>query len=693
MATVTIERSDGIAVVLLDNPPVNALSAAVREGLLAAVQAVEADPGTDGAVLVGAGRAFSAGADVREFGRPAPWPDLPSVVQAIEACPKPWLAAIHGPALGGGLELAMSCPYRITGPDARFGLPEVKLGLVPGAGGTQLLPRLVGVAEAVEMATTGRPIGAVEARELGLVDAVAAGDLRGEALAFLRARLAASEPSPRTSERPVPPVAGGEELVAAVARKARGQAAPVRAAELVLAAARLSFAQGMAAERATFRELCSSAQSKALRHLFLGEREAAKVRGLASVEPRPVRAVGVVGAGTMGSGIALACLDAGFAVTVVETDEDALARGRERIGRGLAESLKRGRLDEAGRAERLRRLATATDLAVLGAADLVIEAVFEDMAVKSELFGRLGAALRPGAVLATNTSYLNVAVLAAASGRPRDFLGLHFFAPANVMRLLEVVRTPAVTPEVLATGLAFGKRLGKVAVVAGDGEGFIGNRIWSSYRRQLEYLVEDGASPYGIDAAMTAYGFPMGPFAVFDLSSLDIAWAQRKRRAATRPPGERYVRIPDLLCERGRLGRKTGAGWYRYVGGKPEPDPEVLALIEAERREHGIAPRPFTQDAIQARARAAMANEAAKLLAEGIALRPSDVDVVLVHGYGFPAWRGGPLFDADATGLAEVLREIEAMAEAGGQGSEPAPLLIELARAGSSFAARTPTAA
>ncbi|HEX6014231.1 MAG TPA: 3-hydroxyacyl-CoA dehydrogenase NAD-binding domain-containing protein [Geminicoccaceae bacterium] len=687
MAAVTVERSDGIALVLLDNPPVNALSAEVREGLLEAVRAVEADPGAVGAVLVGAGRAFSAGADVREFGRPAPGPDLPSVVQAIEACLKPWLAAIHGPALGGGLELAMACRYRVAAPDARLGLSEVKLGLVPGAGGTQLLPRLVGVEKAVELVTVGRPVGAAAARQLGLVDAVAARDLRGEALVFLRARLAAGEQPPRTSERPVSPVSADEELVAAIARKARGQAAPARAAELVLAAARLPFAQGAAAERATFRELRDSAQSKALRHLFFAEREAAKVPELAGVEPRPVRAVGVVGAGTMGTGIALACLDAGLAVTVIETAEDALARGRERIEGGLAESVKRGRLDEAGRAERLRRLSAATDLAALGAADLVIEAVFEDVAVKGELFGRLGRVVRPGAVLATNTSYLDVAALAAASGRPRDFLGLHFFAPADVMRLLEVVRTPEMAPEALATGLALGKRLGKVAVVAGNGEGFIGNRIWSFYRRQLEYLVEDGASPYEVDAAMTAYGFPMGPFAVFDLSGLDIALVQRKRRAATRPPGERYVRIPDLLCERGRLGRKTGAGWYRYANGKPEPDPEVLALIEAERRERGIAPRPFTHEAIQARARAAMVNEAAKILAEGMALRPTDVDVVLVLGYGFPAWRGGPLFDADATGLAEVLGEVEAMAETGGEGSEPAPFLVELARAGSSFGA------
>jgi 3-hydroxyacyl-CoA dehydrogenase len=690
---VSIEHDGVIAIVRVDNPPVNALSAAVRRGLLEAARAVTADVAVRGAVLLGIGRGFMAGADLHELRQPPRepdlTPDLPGVIAAIEACPKPWLAAIHGYALGGGLEVALGCRWRIALADAQLGLPEVRLGLVPGAGGTQLLPRLVGIEKALALAGSGRPVPGAEAEALGLVDALAEGELRTEALAFLRGRLAAGEVPPRTSERPVPPCdrAVAERLAADIRRKARGAQASAAAAELVLDAARLPFAQGLDAERATFRRLRNSPEAKALRHVFFGEREVRKVPGLASVEPRPIRTVGVVGAGTMGSGIAVALLEAGHAVTVVEADAEALARGRARIEAALAGLAQRHGLDAAGRVALLARLSCTHELAALADSDLVIEAVFEDMAVKGELFRRLGGIVRDGAILATNTSYLDVAALAAASGRPRDVLGLHFFAPANVMRLLEVVRTAEVAPEVLATGLALGRRLGKVAVVAGNSEGFIGNRIWSFYRRQLEHLLEDGASPYEIDAAMTAYGFPMGPFAVFDLSGLDIALAQRRRRAATRPAGERCTHIPDLLCEQGRLGRKTGAGWYRYVDGRLEPDPVVLALIEAERRARGIVPRRFTAPEIQARARAAMVDEAARIVREGIALRAVDVDIVLVHGYGFPAWRGGPLFEADALGLDRILAEVEAMAAIGGEGSRPAPLLVELARSGGTFSA------
>jgi 3-hydroxyacyl-CoA dehydrogenase len=670
---VSIARDGEIAVVQVDNPTVNALSAAVREGLLEAVRAVTADEAVRGAVLLGAGRGFMAGADLRELGQPSREPDLTGVVAAIEACPKPWLAAIHGHALDGGLEVALGCRWRIALADARLGLPEVRLGVVPGAGGTQLLPRLIGIEKALLLVGSGRSVSGAEAEALGLVDALAAGDLRAEAQAFLRDRLATGELLPRTSERPVPPydAAAAEQLAADIRRKARGAQAPIAAAELVLDAARLPFAQGLEAEHATFRRLRDTPEARALRHLFFAEREVGKVPGLAGVEPRPIRAVGVVGAGTMGSGIAL--LAAGHVVTVVEADAEALARGRARI-------------EAAGQAALSGRLSCTQEFGALADSDLVIEAVFEDMGVKSELFRRLDGIVREGAILATNTSYLDVAALAAASGRPQDLLGLHFFAPANVMRLLEVVRTAEVAPEVLATGLALGRRLGKIAVVAGNGEGFIGNRIWSFYRRQLEYLLEDGASPYEIGAAMTAYGFPMGPFAVFDLSGLDIALAQRRRRDATRPAGERYSRIPDLLCEQGRLGRKTGAGWYRYGNGRPEPDPAVLALIEAERRARGIVPRRFTALEIQARARAAMVDEAARIVGEGIARRAVDIDVVLVHGYGFPAWRGGPLFEADALGLDQILMEVEAMA-AVGEGSGPAPLLVELAGSGGSFTA------
>jgi 3-hydroxyacyl-CoA dehydrogenase len=684
MTAVSVTEDGEVAIVRVENPPVNALSAAVRAGLVEAVERVAGNDRLKAAIILCAGRTFMAGADVREFGLDLPGPDLPTVVQAILRSPKPWLAAIHGTALGGGLETALACRWRVAAPDARLGLPEVKLGLIPGAGGTQLLPRLIGFEPALDLITSGRQIGAAEAKALGLVDALIEGDLYHGALAFLRA---AGSPPPSLAERPVPPFDAGraQELVADIRRRARGLEAPAAAADVVLAAARLPLDEGFAAERASFLALRDSIQAKALRHLFFAEREAAKVPGLEGVRPRAVGRVGVVGAGTMGAGIAAAFLDAGYAVTLLETAAGALARGSTRIEENYAGLVKRGRLDEAGAAARLARLDGTTGPEALADADLVVEAVFEDMAVKAALFERLGRIVRPGAILATNTSYLDVEALARASGRPADFLGLHFFAPANVMRLLEVVRTAEVAPDALATGLAIGRKLGKVAVVAGNGDGFIGNRIWAFYRRQLEYLLEDGADPYAIDTAMTAYGFPMGPFAVFDLSGLDIAWAQRKRRAATRPPGERYIRIPDILCEQGRLGRKSGAGWYRYPDGRPEPDPAVLDLIAAERR----ASRHFTAEDIQARARAAMVNEAAKLLAEGMAFRPADVDVVLVHGYGFPPWRGGPLFEADAVGLKGVLADVAAMAEAGGEGSEPAPLLVELANAGSTFAAWT----
>ncbi|MEK0084860.1 3-hydroxyacyl-CoA dehydrogenase NAD-binding domain-containing protein [Benzoatithermus flavus] len=689
MTAVSLEQDGDIAIVRVDNPPVNALSAAVRTGLLEAVRTIEGNGRIEGAVLLCAGRTFMAGADVREFGKELPGPDLPTVVQAIASSPKPWLAAIHGTALGGGLEVALGCHWRVAAPDARLGLPEVKLGLIPGAGGTQLLPRIVGLERALDLVASGRQIEAAEARELDLVDALIEGDLREGAIAFLRERLAAGAIPPRAAERPVPPFdqTAVAKLAAGIRRRARGLEAPVQAAESVLAAATLPLAEGLACERATFLRLRESAQAKALRHLFFAEREAAKVPGLEAVVPREIRHVGVIGAGTMGTGIAIAFLDAGYPVTIVETSAEALARGRARIEEAYQGLVKRGRLGQAEAAARLARLEGTSEPEALAAADLVVEAVFEDMAVKSALFAHLGRILRPGAVIATNTSYLDVAALARASSRPRDFLGLHFFAPANVMRLLEVVRTDKVAPEVLATGLAVARKLGKIAVVAGNGDGFIGNRIWAFYRRQLEYLLEDGADPYTIDAAMTAYGFPMGPFAVFDLSGLDIALAQRKRRAATRPAGERYVRIPDILCELGRLGRKTGAGWYRYTDGRAEPDPAVLEVIAAERTRRGTPQQSFTAEAIQAHARAAMVNEAARVLAEGIALRPSDIDVVLVHGYGFPSWRGGPLFEADTIGLDRVLADVVAMAAVGGVGSEPAPLLVELARRGSTFGA------
>jgi len=686
---VRVERRGRIALIVVDNPPVNALSQAVRAGLLDAVRALAADDGLDGGVLACAGRTFVSGADVREFGKPPADPPLPEVMAALDACPKPLAAALHGTPLGGGFELALACHHRIAAPDARMGLPETTLGIIPGSGGTQRLPRLVGIEAAAEMAASGRQVGAEEALRLGILDRIAEGDVVEDAVALLAERIAAGGPHPVVSARtaaPVPPETA-ERLLADARRRARGVEAPVEAVRAVLKAAELPFSEGLAHERAVFVRLRDGEQSAALRHVFFARREASKVPGLEGAAAREVGAVGVVGAGTMGAGIAVAFLEAGCAVTVVETDAAALGRGRERIAGIHADLVARGRAAVDGIADREARLTLAVGPEALGDADLVVEAAFEDMEVKRDLFARLGRTAKPGAVLATNTSYLDVDAIAEASGRPADCLGLHFFAPANVMRLLEVVRGAATAPDVLATGLAVGRRLGKTAVVAGVCDGFVGNRVWASLRRHYEYLMEDGAAPEEIDAAMVAYGFPMGPFAVFDLSGLDIAWAQRKRRAATRDPAERYVRVADRLCELGRFGRKTGAGWYAYPeGGKAVPDPLVARILAEERAAKGIEPRPAAAEAIQRRAVAAMANEAAKILEEGIALRPSDVDLVMIDGYGFPAHRGGPLFQADRIGLPEVLREVEAAAAAGGAGSEPSALLRRLAADGGSFA-------
>ncbi len=685
---VRVERRGAIAVILVDNPPVNALSQAVRAGLRAALEQVAADPAIAAVVLAGAGRSFPAGADIREFGKPLLEPSLPAVIAALDALLKPTVAALHGNALGGGCEVALACDRRIMAPGAGIGLPEVKLGILPGAGGTQRLPRLVGAPVALELVSSGRRLGAAEAVSLGLADAVAEGDLIGAAVAAAEGLLR-NPPGPRVSARAVAPFdaeafakAQGE-----VKRRARGQLSPVKAGEAVALAARLPFEEGLAAERAIFAELVISDQAKALRHVFFAEREAPKVEGLAAV-PRAHATVGVIGGGTMGSGIAAACADAGLTVRLVETDATAAARAAARLEELYARQVKSGRLAETVQAERLGRIACGADFAVLGGVDLVIEAVFEDLAVKQEVFRRLDAVARPGAVLATNTSYLDVDAIAAVTARPQDVCGLHFFSPANVMRLLEVVRGAATADDTLATALALGKRLGKLAVVARVGEGFIGNRIFMAYRKQMEFLLEEGCLPQQVDAALEAWGLAMGPFAVFDLTGLEIAWKTRQRQAAARDPRARYVAIPDRLCEAGRFGAKTGLGWYRHAPGarRGEADPAVEAIIEAARAEKGIVPRAFSDAEIQSRALAAMVNEACLLLQEGIAQRPSDVDVTLVNGYGFPAWRGGPLFAAEQRGLPAALRDVEALCAASGIGYAPAPLLVEAASGGKSLA-------
>ena len=674
-----------VAVIEIDNPPVNATSQAVREGLLAAIHEVERNPQIEAAVIACAGRTFVAGADIHEFGQPPREPHLPDVINAIEACSKPVVAAIHGTALGGGCEIALACHARVAEPGASLGLPEVKLGLVPGAGGTQRLPRLVGLDAALDLVTSGRPAKAAEALRLGLVDRLSSGDLRQDAMAL--ARELVGQPLRRTGEREV--IAMDDEAasakVAEIRRKARGAEAPGRAAELVLMSASLPLRDGMARERETFLELRSSEQSAALRHAFFAEREVTRLPGLDKVEPRPVQKVGIVGAGTMGSGIAIAFADAGFDVKIVETSEQALAAGKARIADTYDKQVASGRLTAAVRDERLQSIGYALGTSSLSDRDLVIEAVFEDLEVKRALFRDLDAILPPGTILATNTSYLDINLIAAATSRPADVVGLHFFSPANVMKLLEVVRTETTADDVVATGLSLAKRLRKIPVVCRVCDGFVGNRILSRYRLQAEYLLEEGALPHEVDAALEAFGFPMGPFAVSDLAGLDIAWARRKRLAATRDPRERYVDIADRLCEAGRFGRKTGAGWYRYEGGKREVDPVVTALVEEASKRRGLTRRPISADEIQSRIRAAIVNEACKILDERIVERPLDVDVVMMHGYGYPAWRGGPLFEADHIGLQPILAQVKERAEKDGLGWEPAKSLVSRAASGEKF--------
>lgn len=644
--SVSLSRDGDVAIILIDNPPVNAAGHAVRSGLVEALAAANGDAAVSAVVIACAGKTFVAGADVKEFGAPPREPFLNDVVQAIEDSTKPVVAAVHGTALGGGFEIALVAHARIASADAWLGLPEVKLGIIPGAGGTQRLPRLAGMAAAIDMASSGKRISAVEAASLGIVDRIAVGELVADATAF--ARELVGQPLRRTGQLTVPPfdATAVAAQITAIGKKARGQASPAEAAHMVRVAADLPLAQGLAREREKFVELLGSDQARALRHVFAAERAAGKIPGLEGMEPRVVQSAGVVGAGLMGAGIAISFADAGYTVTVVERDEPAVDAGRARIAAVYDRMVKSGRIDAAGKAERMGRLEFSADRSALADCDLVIEAVFDDLAVKQELFTSLSAIVRPDAILATNTSYLDPDAIATVVDNPQRLLGLHFFSPANVMRLVEVVRTATVAPDVLATGLAVVKRLGKLGIVSGVCEGFIGNRLFTAYRRECDFMLEEGALPHEIDAAIEGFGFPMGPYAVNDLAGLDISWARRKRNTATRDPTERYVVIADRLCEAGRFGQKSGKGYYAYIDGRKVVDTEVTALIEAASREAGMVRRSFGADEIVNRVMAGIAEEGRKILDEKIALRASDIDLVLINGYGYPSWRGGPMYQA-----------------------------------------------
>ena len=642
MTVVSIGRQDDIAIVTVNNPPVNALGQALRQGLWDAVETLDADPSVRAVVLICAGRTFIAGADVTEFGKPPVPPHLPDLVNRIEAAAKPWVAAIHGSALGGGFEVAMGCRFRVALEGASVGLPEVGLGIVPGASGTVRTPRLAGVEAAVELVTTGRPFKADRAQGLGLVDAVVAGDLEAGAVAFARKALGQPLPPP-ISARPVTSPAAGwwDDQRKAIARRAKGEVAPLRALDCLRVAAEKTFAEAMAHERATFLDLRASDQAAALRHIFFAERAAPRPAHLSGVEARPLRRAAVIGGGTMGAGIVAALRDAGLPVTLIERDADAVARGLANLRSILDGAVKRGKLTEAQAEARLAGVTAGSDYAALADADLVIEAVFEELSVKRAVFAQLGKACRPDAVLATNTSYLDPRLIAEGLPGPERFIGLHFFSPANVMKLLEIVPTPATAPDVLATGFALARQLGKIPVQAGICEGFIGNRILKRYRAEAEALVRQGTPIAAIDAAMRAHGFAMGPFEAQDLGGLDIAFLQREgARAAGQDVPET---LGDILVRAGRKGQKTGGGWYDYAPGdrSPKPSAATASLLAGQ---IAASAAELTAGEIATRLTGAMASEGQLILAEGIALKPSDIDLVEVHGYGYPRWRGGPMF-------------------------------------------------
>ena len=685
---IAYELQGDIAILKAQNPPVNALGQAVRQGLIDGIERAERE-GAAAVLIYGDGSTYFAGADIREFGKPPMEPSLPDVCNRIEASPLIVVSAMHGTALGGGLEIALSTHYRIAVPSARMGLPEVHLGLIPGATGTQRLPRLIGVEKSLDIMTSGRQVGAKEALALGLIDRIEDGAPGVIGLAYARKLIDEGASRRAVSEMPAPEPIDWDATYEAVLKRGRGQISPAMCVRAVQGACELPFDEGVAKERQIFRDLMETDQRQGMIHAFFAERAVGKLPELKGVEPRPLNAIAVIGGGTMGSGIATSALMAGLPVTMLEMSPEAAEKAKGRIAGNLSGALKRGKIDQAGfehLTETALRLTTSYD--DLSEADLVIEAVFEEMEVKKEVFRKLDAVAKPGAVLASNTSYLNVDEIAAVTARPGDVLGLHFFSPAHVMKLLEIVVADRTAPDVLATGFALGKRMGKVSVRAGVCDGFIGNRILSHYRTAADHMILDGASPYQIDKAMEDFGFAMGPFAVADLAGLDIGWAVRKRRRAEGlAEGTRDSTYADRLCEAGHFGQKTGKGYYDYAAGAKArvPNPEVLPLIEADRAAQGITPRDFTDAEIVRRYMAAMVNEAARVVGEGIARRPLDVDVTLLYGYGFPRYRGGPLKWADMEGLPGLLEDIRRYAAEDGYFWKPAPLLETLVAEGRTF--------
>ena len=697
--TARYETRDGVAILTLDNPPVNGLSWATRAAAVAGIDRAQRDPAIVAIVLTGSGRAFCAGADIREFNTPlaARAPTLWTLLDAIEQSTKPVIAAIHSLALGGGLEMALAAHYRVAARGAQIGLPEVKLGLLPGAGGTQRLPRAVGLETALNMIVSGTPLKSEELANTRLFDRMIEGDLLTGAIAFAKDAAASTRTHPKVRnwriEHPNPQ--GFLEFSrSAVAAAAANFPAPLKCVAALETAVTRPFEEGLKFELEAFQALLQTPQSQALRHIFFSERAAARIPDVdPKTQQRAIRSVAVVGAGTMGTGIALNFLNADIPVTLVETQREALDRGVDTIRKHYDNTVKKGRSTPEQLERRMALLRPTLSYEDIRTADLVIEAVFEDLGVKEKVFKQLDALAKPGAILATNTSTLDVNRIAANTSRPQDVVGLHFFSPANVMKLLEVVRGARTAGDVLATVMALAGKIGKTAVVAGVCDGFIGNRMLEPYLRQAGFLLDEGALPHQVDRAIEAFGFAMGPFRMCDLAGNDVLWAIRKRHYVERPQTV-YSRTGDLLCERGRFGQKTGAGWYDYKPGDrtAHPSPVVEELILEHSRTLRLARRPIPDEEIVARLVHALINEGARILEEGIAARASDIDMVYLNGYGFPTWRGGPMFYADSIGPYNVLRAVEGYAHRAardyayqGKAWEPAPLLARLAETGQPF--------
>ncbi|HYL79130.1 MAG TPA: 3-hydroxyacyl-CoA dehydrogenase NAD-binding domain-containing protein [Bryobacteraceae bacterium] len=690
-------KNGPIGILTVNNPPVNALSPGVPDGIVAGLEQFENDPTVKAIVLIGGGRTFIAGADIKEFGKITSGetrrgPGFLTVLDRMETYPKPIVAAIHGTALGGGLETAMACHYRVAVPSAQVGQPEVKLGIIPGAAGTQRLPRLAGVAKAVEMCAAGDPIGAAEAFKVGIVDQIVEGDLLQGAIAFATSKIG----TPPRRTRDLSDKLGNEQSNApifaaardAARKKARNMMAPIAAIDAVEAATKLPFDEGVKREAELFLECLYSDQSKAMIHVFFGEREVAKIPGIGKdTQQIPVNRAAVVGAGTMGGGIAMVFANAGIPVLLKETDQAALDRGLATIKKNYANSVKKGRFTQESMDQRVGRITPTLTYDGFGEVDMVVEAVFEGMALKKQIFGELDKVMRQGAILASNTSTLNIDEIAGATKRPEWVIGTHFFSPANVMRLLEIVRGKASSKEVIATLMSLSKKLAKVGVLVGNCRGFVGNRMFGPYRREAQFLVEEGATVEAVDKALYDYGMAMGPLATGDLAGLDVGWRIRKEFKDAENTSVRQPKVEDRLCEMGRYGQKTGAGWYKYdENRRPLHDPEVDKLIDQIRKETGRTPREIGDQEIVDRIIYSLVNEGARILEEGYALRAVDIDIIYINGYGYPAYRGGPMWYADTVGLKKVYERIQEFEKAHGALWTPAPLLKQLAESGKKFA-------